>query len=53
MADGDSICYWGRLSDFSQELGGIITNGNNPTAIEIREGDAGFSTWRGGTWTKI
>ena len=51
-ASGDETCYWARLSDFSHELTGIITNGNSPTTIEIAASDAGFTTFGCGTWTK-
>jgi hypothetical protein len=53
-ADGaaDDLCYWARLSDFSHELDGIIANGNNPTTIEIADGDAGFETSGCGVWTQ-
>jgi hypothetical protein len=51
-ADGSGTCYWARLSDFSHELDGIITNGNSPTTIEIAASDAGFTTRGCGTWTK-
>jgi hypothetical protein len=51
-ADGEGTCYWARLSDFSQDLNGIITNGNNPTTIEISKSDAGFTTTGCGTWTR-
>lgn len=52
-ADGsaDTMCYWARLSDFGHELGGIITNGNSPTTIEIAASDAGFEATGCGTWT--
>lgn len=51
-ADGEDTCYWARLSDFSHDLNGIITNGNNPTTIEIAKSDAGFTTFGCGTWTR-
>jgi hypothetical protein len=51
-ADGEATCYWARLSDFSHDLSGIITNGNNPTTIEIAKSDAGFTTTGCGTWTQ-
>ena len=51
-ADGTGTCYWARLSNFSHAgVGGIITNGNNPTTIEIAASDAGFTTFGCGTWT--
>jgi hypothetical protein len=52
-ADGDIQCYWARLSNFSQEIEGIITNGNNPAIIEISAADAGFTTFGCGTWSKM
>lgn len=51
-ADPSDLCYWARLSDFSNELDGIITNGNEPTTIEISPDDAGFETSGCGTWTR-
>jgi hypothetical protein len=52
-ADGGGTCYWARLSNFShQGVAGIITNGNNPTTIEIAARDAGFTTSGCGTWTR-
>ncbi|HSK22605.1 MAG TPA: hypothetical protein VK906_05500 [Egicoccus sp.] len=51
-AASDTMCYWARLSDFSHELSGIITNGNSPTTIEIAAGDAGFETSGCGSWTR-
>jgi hypothetical protein len=52
-ADGEETCYWARLSNFShQGVGGIITNGNNPTTITIAPGDAGFTASGCGTWTR-
>jgi hypothetical protein len=51
-ADGQGTCYWARLSNFSHTgVGGIITNGNNPTTVEIAPSDAGFTTFGCGTWT--
>ena len=55
-ADGspDRICYWARLSSFSQGgIDGIITNGNSPTVIEIAPSDTGFSAFGCGTWSQI
>jgi hypothetical protein len=52
-ADGQGTCYWARLSNFSHAgVGGVITNGNNPTTIEIAASDAGFTTFGCGTWTR-
>jgi hypothetical protein len=52
-ADGDGTCYWARLSNFSHAgVAGIITNGNNPTTIEIAASDEGFTTFGCGRWTK-
>jgi hypothetical protein len=51
-ADGSEMCYWARLSGFGATLDDIITNGNNPTTIEISESDAGFEATGCGTWTK-
>jgi hypothetical protein len=49
-ADGQGTCYWARLSNFSHAgVGGVITNGNNPTTIEIAAKDAGFTTFGCGT----
>lgn len=53
-ADGtEDICYWARLSDFSHELEGIITNGLHPTVVEISSSDAGFTTFGCGTWSTL
>lgn len=51
-ASGTESCYWARLSDFAQTLDGIISNGNDPTVVEIAESDAGFTTTGCGTWRK-
>jgi hypothetical protein len=52
--DPDDLCYWARLSNFSQSgVSGIITNGNSPTVILIAESDRGFQTSGCGDWTKI
>ena len=51
--DPDELCYWARLSSFSHAgIDGIITNGNNPTVIEIAASDAGFTSFGCGTWTR-
>jgi hypothetical protein len=49
---GDDLCYRARLSDFSQELDGIIANGSSPGVVELQAGDAGFTTVGCGTWTR-
>ena len=51
--DPDELCYWARLSSFSHAgIDGIITNGNNPTVIEIAASDTGFTSFGCGTWTR-
>ena len=55
-ADGnpDDLCYWARLSNFSHAgIGGVITNGNSPTIVQISSSDKGFTTFGCGNWTKI
>jgi hypothetical protein len=54
-SSGDQACYWERLNDFSGELNAIIANDNtsDPTIVTIGSGDAGFSSKRCGTWTKV
>jgi len=55
-ADGsaDTLCYWARLSSFSQAgTDNVITNGNSPTVVQISAGDKGFTAFRCGTWSKI
>ncbi len=54
-ADGapSDLCYWARLSDFSQSgISGIIVNGNSPTVVEIRPSDTGFTSSGCGQWTR-
>jgi hypothetical protein len=52
-ADGSGTCYWARLSNFTHDgVNGVITNGNNPTTIEISASDAGFTTFGCGTWSR-
>ena len=54
-SSGGGGCYWERLSGFSGEFKDIIANDNvaEPTVVTISPGDAGFSSTRCGTWTKI
>lgn len=50
----DDLCYWARLSSFSQAgTSNVITNGNSPTVIEISGSDIGFTTFGCGTWSQI
>ena len=47
------LCYWARLSNFSQSgISGIIANGNSPTIVEIRPSDTGFTSSGCGEWTR-
>lgn len=52
---GGSGCYWARLGGFSGTLADIIANENitGSTVVTIGPEDAGFSSARCGTWTKI
>jgi len=54
-SSGSGTCYWERLKGFSGELGDIIANDNvsGSAVVTIDPGDAGFSSARCGTWTKI
>jgi hypothetical protein len=52
---GNDTCYWERMSNFGNDLYGIIAN-DNPTAqaiVTIRSTDKGFFSERCGTWHKI
>lgn len=48
-------CYWMRLSGFSGELKDVIANDvtKGQAIVTIGADDAGFSSTRCGTWTKI
>lgn len=48
---GDN-CYWARLSNFSGEFGGIITNANGTLIVTIGASDTGFTSSGCGTWTR-
>ena len=54
-SSGSGDCYWQRLRGFSGELDDIIANDNvsGPTVVTISPDDAGFSSARCGTWSKI
>jgi hypothetical protein len=54
-SSGSGDCYWERLKGFSGEMDDIIANDNvsEPTVVTISPGDAGFSSVRCDTWTKI
>ena len=54
-SSSSSGCYWERLSGFSGEFDDIIANQNatGNAIVEIGPGDAGFSSVRCGTWTKV
>lgn len=54
-SDGTGSCYWERVKGFSGQFGDIIANANvtGGTVVEISAGDAGFTSARCGTWTKI
>lgn len=52
-SNGSGTCYWARLSDFSHELGGIISNGNEATIVDIAQDDAGFTTFGCGSWNRL
>jgi hypothetical protein len=45
-------CYWERLRGFSGEFSDLITN-DFSTIVTIAPSDAGFSSSRCGTWTRI
>lgn len=49
-------CYWERMRDFAQGLNSIIANGlpsGVSAIVEIRSSDAGYTSQRCGTWTKV
>lgn len=52
---GAAGCYWARLKDFAGGVTGIIANDNasGPAVVQIAPTDAGFTSSRCGTWTKI
>jgi hypothetical protein len=52
---GDSSCYWARLSDFSGEISGIVTNsfGSTGDVVQISDNDAGFQSSNCGDWVRI
>jgi hypothetical protein len=54
-SSGGQGCYWARLKGFGEVLDDLIANDNvsGQAIVEIRSGDAGFSSHRCGTWTKI
>jgi hypothetical protein len=54
-SSGNGGCYWERLRGFSGEFADIIANDNvsEPTVVTISPEEAGFSSTRCGTWTKI
>ena len=54
-SSGNGGCYWERLRGFSGEFADIIANDNvsESTVVTISPEDAGFSSTRCGTWTKI
>ncbi|MBB6455082.1 hypothetical protein HNQ94_003577 [Salirhabdus euzebyi] len=47
--------YWARLAGFSGDLDDIIANGNpdGSAIVEIKEGDRGFESSGGLTWSKV
>jgi hypothetical protein len=55
QSSGGEGCYWARLSGFAGILDHIIANDNTdgPTIVQIGPSDAGFTSARCGTWTKI
>ena len=52
--EGSSMCYYARLSGFSNEMNDIITNANTdaPAIVTIKPTDAGFESQGCGTWTQ-
>jgi hypothetical protein len=48
-------CYWARLSNFSRELDGIITNsfGGTGDVVQIAHEDAGFESSNCGPWVRL
>lgn len=55
QSSGGDGCYWARLRGFSGSLHDIIANDNTNDAaiVQIAPTDAGFSSERCGTWTKV
>jgi hypothetical protein len=54
-SSGGSGCYYARLSGFGGVLDNIIANNNTDSSavVTIDGGDAGFTSVRCGTWTKV
>jgi hypothetical protein len=54
-SSGGGGCYWERLKGFGGEVDDIIANDNvtGQAIVDIGARDAGFSSTRCGTWTKI
>ena len=54
-SSGGSGCYYARLSGFGGVLDNIITNNNadSSAVVTVDGGDAGFTSVRCGTWTKV
>jgi hypothetical protein len=52
---GTQVCYWERVRDFNGALGSIVANDNvsGPAVVTIAPSDAGFSSKRCGTWTRV
>ena len=51
-SDGEDMCYWARLKDFTHDLESIGANGNDSGIVEISRNDEGFTTFGCGTWTR-
>lgn len=50
--DASDMCYWARVKHFKGGgIDGIIANGNSPTVVEIKPGDAGFMAYGCGDWS--
>lgn len=55
-SEGGERCYWARLRDLSNELGGIIANGfarPGPQVVAMGAEDKAFSTAGCGQWVMV
>ena len=54
VAPGGEDCYWERLSDFSGEIDGVVSNyfGPGRQEVEIETSDVGFQTLDCGDWIR-
>ena len=55
VTEGESGCYWARLSGFSGDLDDIIANENpaGQAIVTVAASDAGFESKRCGRWTPL